>query len=386
MPVTRLPYVQHRGVETHPGSVLTLAASEDGAILASGGSQGTRLWNVADMSVLPRPSGAGVRGATVVVIWAFQADEAQDVLYSGTQNGYFFGWRQKDGVFEETFVIQMADPGEITAMAFDSTNNRLCLSSRKDIVQSWKIAKDPQTGKMLPTNIFSRRFPRLSPQAITFAAFDNSQDRDIIVLGLHNSGPICTIRGRTGELASQWVVGGKIGDAAFNWKDGVFCLDDPMSGPSLFRFSDQTKTRTYEIEHIRKNNRPRNVRFGDQGSTLICGSDHGCVYVFDTRSGEKLAALSVGTTEWVQVIATAEIDGVPVIFGAQTRALDFSEEIFVWKRAQPARKASTGRDQTTLIMKALVVLGCMAFVYQNVGTKMIEWYRTIEAYSAAHGY
>jgi hypothetical protein len=93
------------------------------------------------------------------------------------------------------------------------------------------------------------------------------------------------------------------GDAAFNWKDGVFCLDDPMSGPSLFRFSDQTKTRTYEIEHIRKNNRPRNVRFGDQGSTLICGSDHGCVYVFDTRSGEKLAALGVGTTEWVQVIA-----------------------------------------------------------------------------------
>ncbi|KAF8147168.1 hypothetical protein K438DRAFT_1780253 [Mycena galopus ATCC 62051] len=354
MPITRLPYVQHRGVETRPGSVLTLAATEDGAILASSGLQGTQLWNVADMSVLLRPSSTGVRDATVVVIWPFQANEAQDVLYSSTQNGYFFGWRQKDGVFEETFVIQMADPGKITAMVFDSTNNCLCLSSRKDIVQSWKIAKDPQTGKI--------------------------QDRDIIVLGLHNSGPICTIHGRTGELASQWVVGGRIGDAAFNWKDGVFCLDDPMSGPSLFRFSDQTKTRTYEIEHIRKNNRPRNICFGDQGSTLICSSDQGCVYVFDTCSGEKLVALSVGTTEWVQVIATAEIDGIPVIFGAQTRALDFSEEIFVWKRAQPARKASTGRDQTTLIMKALVVLGCMAFVYQNVGTKMIEWYRTIEVY------
>jgi hypothetical protein len=30
----------------------------------------------------------------------------------------------------------------------------------------------------------------LAPQAITFAAFDNSQDRDIIVLGFHNSGPM----------------------------------------------------------------------------------------------------------------------------------------------------------------------------------------------------
>jgi hypothetical protein len=93
-------------------------------------------------------------------------------------------------VFEETFVIQMPDPGEITAMAFDSTNNRLCLCSRNDMVQSWTISKDPLTGKWMPINIFSRRFPRLSPQAITFAAFDNSQDRDIIVLGFHNSGPM----------------------------------------------------------------------------------------------------------------------------------------------------------------------------------------------------
>ncbi|KAJ7724684.1 WD40-repeat-containing domain protein [Mycena olivaceomarginata] len=328
MPIPRLPYVQHPGIDTHPGSVLTLAVTEDGAILASGGSQGTRLWNVADMTMLQRPSSAGIRGATVVVIWARQADEAQDVLYAGTQNGYFFCWRQKDGVFEETFVIQMPDPGEITAMAFDSTNNRLCLCSRNDMVQSWTISKDPLTGKWMPINIFSRRFPRLSPQAITFAAFDNSQDRDIIVLGFHNSGPI--------------------GDAAFNWKE------------------DQMKSKTYEIDRTRKNARPRNVRFGDDGSTLICGSDHGCVYVFDTRSGEKLATLSVGTTD-SKLLQTAEIDDVSVIFAAQTRALDFSEKIFVWKRAQRApEKSSVWGKYMAWIVKALVVLGCMAFVYQNL--------------------
>jgi hypothetical protein len=173
-----------------------------------GGSQGTRLWNVADMSMIPRPSSAGFRGATLVMIWAHQADEVHDVLYAGTQNGYFYCWRQRDHVrihfdwirsrtidlfskvFEETFVIQMPDPGEITAMAFDSTNNRLCLCSRNDTIQSWTISKDPLTGKWQPTNVFSRRIPRFAPQAIAFAAFDNSQDRDIIVLGFHNSGPM----------------------------------------------------------------------------------------------------------------------------------------------------------------------------------------------------
>lgn len=62
------------------------------------GSQGTRLWNVDDMSAIQRPSAASNRGATLVVIWARQADEPHDVLYAGTQNGYFFCWRQQDAV------------------------------------------------------------------------------------------------------------------------------------------------------------------------------------------------------------------------------------------------------------------------------------------------
>ncbi|KAJ7764964.1 hypothetical protein DFH07DRAFT_770239 [Mycena maculata] len=365
MPIARLPYVRHRGVTRHPGSVLTLAVTEDGTILASGGkrasvttewtldhlrtgSQGTRLWNVADMSVLERPSSAGIRGATLVVIWARQADETQDVLYAGTQNGYFFCWRQRDGVFEETFVLQMPDPGEITAMAFDLTNNCLCLCSRNDMVQSWAISKDPLTGKWMTTNIFSRKYPRLAPQAITFAAFDNSQDRDIMVLGLHNSGPIYTIRGKTGEPASEWSAGAKIGDAVFNWKDGVFCIDDPTSGPALFRNRRHTRSTASGRTHVRE-------RFvsGSMGQPLSAVA----------TMGEALATLSVGTSEWVQTEATAEIGGVSVVFAAQTRALDFSEEIFVWKRAQ---ETSTGWGK----MGALVVLGCIAFVYQNLMTQI----------------
>ncbi|KAJ7692378.1 quinon protein alcohol dehydrogenase-like superfamily [Mycena rosella] len=364
MALSRLPYVWHRGVGKHPGSVLSLAATEDGTILASGGSQGTRLWNISDMSAIARPSTVSNRGATLVVIWAHQADEPHDVLYAGTQNGYFFCRRQRDGVFEETFVLQMTDPGEITAMAFDSTNNRLCLCSRTDVVQSWAISKDPQTGKWIATNIFPRRFPKLAPQAITFAAFDNSQERDIMVFGLHNNGPICTIRGKTGEIASQWSVGAKIGDAAFNWRDGVFCLDDPTSGPTLFRVSDQMKAKMYAIHRERTYGRTRKVRFGEHGSIVICGSDHGCVYVFDTRSGEKLQTLSVGALEWVQVVETTEIGSVSIIFAAQTRALDFSEEIFVWKRSR--RDTSIGWSKMFEAVKALIFLGCIAFLYQNL--------------------
>ncbi|KAJ7629933.1 WD40-repeat-containing domain protein [Mycena rosella] len=390
MPTAHLPYVQHHGVDRHPGSVLTMAITENGTILASGGSQGTRLWNVADMLQMRCPSGAGRRGATLVIIWARQANEAHNVLYGGTQNGYFFCWHQKDGVFEETFVLQLPEPSEITAMAFDATNNRLCLCSRNDMVQSWAISKDPVTGKWTPINIFSRKFSRLSPQAITFAAFDNSQDRDVIVLGFHNSGPVYMIHGKTRETASAWSVGAKIsltiatsvetrrsigGTVSFALKTPI--LVPPSSG------SDQIKSKGFEIDRSRKDARPRKVRFGEEGATLVCGSDHGCVYVLDTRSGTELAKLSVGSMEWVQVVSfvqTTEVDNVSVIFAAQMRALDSSEEIFVWKRAQPPRNTGTTSEKLVWLAKALVLLGALAFVYQNVAGPMRK---VVETYGGA---
>ncbi|KAJ7798593.1 hypothetical protein B0H14DRAFT_3492403 [Mycena olivaceomarginata] len=68
-----------------------------------------------------------------------------------------------------------------------------------------------------------------------------------------------------------------------------------------------------------------------------------------------------------KLLQTAEIDDVSVIFAAQTRALDFSEKIFVWKRAQRApEKSGVWGKYMAWIIKALVVLGCMVFVYQNL--------------------
>jgi hypothetical protein len=43
MPIPHLPYVQHPGINTHPSSVLTLAVTEDGAILVSSGKHLSRV-------------------------------------------------------------------------------------------------------------------------------------------------------------------------------------------------------------------------------------------------------------------------------------------------------------------------------------------------------
>jgi hypothetical protein len=75
-------------------------------------------------------------------------------------------------------------------MAFDTTSNRLVICTRNDIIQSWTIARDPVTRKWTTTTVWSKKIQDYGPRGITFAAFDNSKDRDIVVFGFHNSGPM----------------------------------------------------------------------------------------------------------------------------------------------------------------------------------------------------
>ncbi|KAJ7807014.1 hypothetical protein B0H14DRAFT_2610081 [Mycena olivaceomarginata] len=49
----------------HRGPVECLAVIEDGSLLASGGADGTRVWNLDTTRELQRPGGAGSRGATI---------------------------------------------------------------------------------------------------------------------------------------------------------------------------------------------------------------------------------------------------------------------------------------------------------------------------------
>ncbi|KAJ7197090.1 WD40-repeat-containing domain protein [Mycena haematopus] len=365
MSYSRLPYIRQLGVKSHSGNILALAVTEDGKTLASGGSQGTRLFDTDNMTEIKRPSGAGSRGYSVSLLWARQTDEPHDVLYSGTQNGYFFCWRQDktSKAFEETFVTQITHAGEITSLAFDSTNNRLCLCSRTDIVQSWAISKDANTGKWKALNVFSQKYANFVPRSITFAAFDNSSDRDIIVFGSGHNGPIYTLRGRSGEWKSDWSVGAYIGSAVVDWREGVLCLNDPYVGPALFRHADQTKARSFEVpRELPGDPLSSDVCFGEKGSTIVTGSDHGTVYVFDIRSGDTVQKLETGRSKRIKAVATAEIGGSAVIIAAHTYSDEGFQEIMVWKRA---RATVIGLNEVGMLLKALVLVGFVAFMYQN---------------------
>ncbi|KAF8146782.1 WD40-repeat-containing domain protein [Mycena galopus ATCC 62051] len=364
----RLPYRRQRGVDSHSGSILALAVTKDGKTLATGGSQGTRLFDMGEMSEIKRPSSAGSCGHTVSLLWAQQTEEPYDVLYSGTQNGYFVCWRRdkESKAFEETLATQITHAGEITGLGFDSTNNRLCLCSRTDIVQSWAISKDAITGLWRATNIFSQKYSNFVPRSITFAAFDNSSNRDILVFGSGHNGPVYTLRGASGEMKSTWGVQSYIGGIAVNWSEGVFCVSDPYNGPALFRYANRTRTNSFEVPRERQGGPcASDVCFGEKGSIIVTGSDHGKIYIFDVRSGDTVQELETSRAKRVKAVTTAEIGGESAIIAAHSYNDEGFQQIFVWKRG----RSPIAWETVVTFLQALVLLGFVVFVYQNVGGK-----------------
>lgn len=72
-------------------------------------------------------------------------------------------------------------------------------------------------------------------------------------------------------------------------------------GIALYKLSGTERLKTFTIPHNER--RSRNVAFHDGATTVICGSDHGKVYIFDRRTGKINDTIHIGVKEWVQSIA-----------------------------------------------------------------------------------
>ncbi|KAJ7706596.1 hypothetical protein B0H16DRAFT_1481905 [Mycena metata] len=87
-------YRQH-GIQGHLGRLFCIVATDDGKYLASGGHDGTRLWDLQCMSEIPgRPAIAGTQGSTTAIAWASRDNDPGETLFYGTVHGHLVCWRQ----------------------------------------------------------------------------------------------------------------------------------------------------------------------------------------------------------------------------------------------------------------------------------------------------
>ncbi|KAJ7429424.1 WD40-repeat-containing domain protein [Mycena galericulata] len=356
-------YALHTVLAGHHGSVTCLKVTEDGGFLASGGSDGVRLWDLVKMRSVNRPTGAGNRGSACVLLWVRREDEPGEILVFGTQTGLVVSWKQTTGTlggksFEESSIFQMSNPAEITGLAFDAASNRLAVCHRESTIQIHEM-----DDKMKPHTVFSVGIKNFLPKALAFGAA-KGKHREIIAFGFHD-GQILTLNGETGQEVHARQIGGMIGAADYNERKKVFCVDDIFQGPALYRADSETRVRTFEVKLTKPCPRPRQVCFADDCSSVVSGSDHGVVYVFDRRTGAVTDTLRVDPNDWVQTVTATHVDGISTIVAARSRDWGGRNGIVIWRK----KSKTSGRrswSHVIVLLNAAVLIGAIIYLYQKM--------------------
>ncbi|KAJ7660940.1 WD40-repeat-containing domain protein [Mycena polygramma] len=373
---TKIDYRLQGKLVGHSGAVLALCARDDGNFVASGGTDGTRVWDFATFrSIAQVPASPDIRGATTCLRWIKRDDDVCEALVYGTQAGYLVCWQQddvdtKDGKiarFKEVWCRQLNDPAEITGIAFDETTNRLAACHRGGVFQTFTL-----NAKMILKEVLMGKIAKCTPGAVAFGEM-HGNERELLVFGVH-CGLVYTVRGLVISTAAEaWNLGCKISAVAVDHRKSIMCIDDPSTGVHLYRLNGNNREllNSFPVP-VKKRRRIRQVALVDSGRVIVSSSDHGIVYVRSRRAGKLLAELRVDPDEYVQSVAASDIAGVPTIFAAKSCDMSGANDIFVYyQTAKNTRRfaAQVGAICTSLFWY-IVVFAAMAFVYDKAGEQL----------------
>ncbi|KAK6966511.1 hypothetical protein R3P38DRAFT_3299772 [Favolaschia claudopus] len=321
------------------GAIVRLQATDDGKYLASGGTDGTKAWDLHSMREIPGPTWLETHGATTAMVWVKREDNMTLALVYGTQNSQLVCWQgfKRGGklVFEEVFI---------TGPLIKSAEITVC--HRGGVIQLWTV-EDSMALKF----VWSQEFKNYVPRAVAFSQLEGDE-RSVLVFPLYG-GYIHTLKANKGTVAdSPWHISTNIGDVAVNAQKGLVCVDEPPLEPISTRCRNPTSGATFPVNTTPgKKRRLRQVALDKDCTTIVSGSDHGVVHVFDRRS-QLVEKLRVDAHEWVQTVTIAECGGVLSVFAAKSRDIGRSNEIFVWRK----KHTKIPVNPVTLFCAALIAI------------------------------
>ncbi|KAF8591806.1 hypothetical protein K439DRAFT_1611074 [Ramaria rubella] len=166
------------------------------------------------------------------------------------------------------------------------------------------------------------------------------------------------------------------GHMAISVKRNQFAVDNATDGFDLHQLDNGAHIRTLPTGMPTKKV-PKQVAFGEDWEIIVGSSDHGLVYLFERETGRLLNTLCHVDKGLVQTITTHELEGRSAILCASSSNCG-NASISLWIRKHPRVRTAETRSRWTLltiaeaIMKAMMIIATIAFLYQNTDIKDIN--------------
>ncbi|KAG2029837.1 WD40-repeat-containing domain protein [Suillus americanus] len=302
----------------HKNAINCLSVSSKGTLLASGGSDGMRVWDLKRRLQLPSPRHiVGIQNPAdpvTCVSWITRQEATRETLCYGTGLGFIGIWQQHgEGLedFDAKVSKRIGTGKEIMCLTYDHSGNdtRIATGTRDKRVQVWSF---DFKGPLIP--VFSIELSTTIPRMINF---NRTASRHILVFGMYD-GEIHQLRGTDGIVMATHNAGPLIGHVSVDIAQTLFLIDNVVNGFSLHRLDDGACIRTYNTNPVKTF--PKQVVFGENMDVVVGGSDAGVIYVFDKKTGTLKQVLKHADKARVQTVTVRffyELDGIRLTDGLQ---------------------------------------------------------------------
>ncbi|PPQ84922.1 hypothetical protein CVT24_013126 [Panaeolus cyanescens] len=312
-------------LRAHYGAINCFAVS-GGDLLASGGDdQKVHIWNLNLENSIPRQTLQDRHGRWGQITTMLGIDDsivACPILVFGTGRGALLIYKRplKQLDFYEACLVHVFDHiDSVESVAYDGNSNHLAIASHSAKLILFRLQRDGALSRVWKNDLTEASLPRM----LNFV----DQGSRLIVHSLER-GKMLYIDVETGTGLPSKRLRTPVGHGDMCLSTKTFVVDNMTTGFDLYDFRHASPIRSYEVPVSRK--RVKMVKFGEGSMTVIGGSDHGMVYVFNTRTSELLQVL-VHQATFIQTVLTHSTLNEHVIVSG-TCDDNKPGEIYIWKK------------------------------------------------------
>ncbi|KDR71183.1 hypothetical protein GALMADRAFT_144244 [Galerina marginata CBS 339.88] len=337
----------------HRGPINCFAFIGELELLASGGDdECVHIWDLKTfLCTETLTDSGGCWGQITCLTWIGNLHSG--LLCIGTGRGRLVVFRRKrQSQFIEILDTQIFDTGSsVEAIKFDPNQQRMAVASHNGKVKMFRFNKEGA----LPTPLVA--LWTVNPtQAIPRALHFLNNGEDLITFHLE-SGELHRFcyDSQTAALKYSRAMKSPIGNADLDELNKNIVVDNINSGYDIYPTGRSIPTYALEVPATRKH--IRGVVFCENGLSVVGGSDHGKIYIFNLKSPQLNQVMIQGNqTTLIQAVASRSSEERHLIVSGSS---DNKSHICIWekptKRALQQRKREEERRGEMILLFTLLV-------------------------------